>query len=142
MAVVELDIELAQRVLHHCLAQAKTRFGKPVCAAVCDANGFLLSFARADGAPLRSIALSQQKAYTAARIGVTTTAFLERLRREDIVIGYFCDPLLTALPGGALLEDGSRRIIGAVGISGLAPAEDQLLADTGTGFLQHSTQST
>jgi uncharacterized protein GlcG (DUF336 family) len=62
MAVVELDLELAQRVLHHCLAQAKTRFGKPVCAAVCDANGFLIAFARADGAPLRSIALSQQKA--------------------------------------------------------------------------------
>jgi uncharacterized protein GlcG (DUF336 family) len=142
MAVVELDLELAQRVLHHCLAQAKTRFGKPVCAAVCDANGFLIAFARADGAPLRSIALSQQKAYTAARMGVTTTAFLERLRREDIAIGYFCDALLTALPGGALLEDGTPGVIGALGISGLAPAEDQLLAGVGTGFIQLSTQST
>jgi glc operon protein GlcG len=142
MAVVELDLEFAQRVLHHCLAQAKARFAKPVCAAVCDVNGFLISFARADGAPLRSIALSQQKAYTAARMGVTTTAFLERLRHEDIAIGYFCDPLLTALPGGALLKDGTHRIIGAVGISGLAPAEDQLLADTATGFVQQSTQST
>jgi uncharacterized protein GlcG (DUF336 family) len=142
MAVVELDLELAQRVLHHCLAEAKTRFGKPVCAAVCDANGLLIAFARADGAPLRSIALSQQKAYTAARMGVTTTAFLERLRREDIAIGYFCDALLTALPGGALLEDGTPGVIGALGISGLAPAEDQLLADAGTGFIQLSTQST
>jgi glc operon protein GlcG len=142
MALVELDLEHAQRVLDHYLAQAKTSFGKPVCAAISDANGFLIAFARADGAPLRSIALSQQKAYTAARMGVTTTAFLERLRREDIAIGYFCDPLLTALPGGAPLEDGTRRIIGALGISGLAPAEDQLLADTGTGFVQHSTQST
>jgi glc operon protein GlcG len=142
MAVVELDLELAQRVLHHCLAQAKTRFGKPVCAAVCDANGFLIAFARADGAPLRSIALSQQKAYTAARMGVTTTAFLERLRREDIAIGYFCDALLTALPGGALLEDGTPGVIGALGISGLDPAEDQVLADAGTGFIQLSTQST
>ncbi|MEA3117323.1 MAG: glc operon protein GlcG [Paraburkholderia sp.] len=142
MAVVELDLELAHRVIQHCLMQAKTRFCKPVCAAVCDANGFLISFARADGAPVRSIALSQQKAYTVARMGVTTTAFLERLRREDIAIGYFCDPLLTALPGGALLEDSMGRIIGAVGISGLAPLEDQLLADTATAFVQHSKQTT
>ncbi|HEY1998978.1 heme-binding protein [Paraburkholderia sp.] len=138
MAVVEPDLERAQRVLQHCLAQARTRFDKPVCAAVCDANGFLIAFARADGAPLRSIALSQQKAYTAARMGSTTTAFLERLRREDIAIGYFCDPLLTALPGGALLEDGMHGVIGAIGISGLAPAEDQVLADTGTGFIQQT----
>ena len=66
-------------------------------------------------------------------------AFLERLRREDIPIGYFCDALLTALPGGALIEDGTGRAIGAVGISGLTPAEDQLLADAGTGFVQLST---
>jgi glc operon protein GlcG len=139
MANVELALELAQRLLDHCVAQARERFGKPVCAAVCDAQGLLIGFARADGAPVRSIALSQQKAYTSARIGSTTMAFLERLRREDIPIGYFCDALLTALPGGALIEDGTGRAIGAVGISGLTPAEDQLLADAGTGFVQLST---
>lgn len=139
MANVELALELAQRLLDHCVAQARERFGKPVCAAVCDAQGFLIGFARADGAPVRSIALSQQKAYTSTRIGSTTMAFLERLRREDIPIGYFCDALLTALPGGALIEDGTGRAIGAVGISGLTPAEDQLLADAGTGFVQLST---
>ena len=139
MANVELALELAQRLLDHCVAQARERFGKPVCAAVCDAQGFLIGFARADGAAVRSIAFSQQKAYTSTRIGSTTMAFLERLRREDIPIGYFCDALLTALPGGALIEDGTGRAIGAVGISGPTPAEDQLLADAGTGFVQLST---
>jgi glc operon protein GlcG len=142
MAVVELDLQLAQQLLEHCMVQAMERFGKPVCVAVCDAHGFLVSFSRADGAPVRSIALSQQKAYTSTRMGGTTTAFLERLRREDIAIGNFCDALLTALPGGALLEDGTHRVIGAIGISGLAPAEDQLLADAGTHFIEHSTQPT
>jgi uncharacterized protein GlcG (DUF336 family) len=132
MAFAELDLERAQNLLEHLVAEAKERFGKPVCAAVCDAHGFLIALARADGSPVRSIALSQQKAYTCTRMGGTTAAFLERLRREDIAIGYFCDPLLTALPGGALLEDGAGRVIGAVGISGLAPAEDQLLADSGS----------
>jgi glc operon protein GlcG len=136
MAAVELDLPLAQRLLNRCVTQAQERFNKPVCVAVCDAHGFLVAFSRADGAPVRSIALSQQKAYTATRMGGTTTAFLERLRREDIAIGYFCDALLTALPGGALLDDGTGRVIGAVGISGLAPAEDQMLADAGSSFIQ------
>lgn len=134
-AVVELDLERAQQLVNDVIAQAQQRFGKPVCVSVCDAHGFLLAFARADGTPVRSIALAQQKAYTCTRMLSTTTAFLERLRREDLAIGYFCDPLLTALPGGALLEDGSGRVIGAVGISGLAPADDQQLADGGSGVL-------
>jgi|ERR1700754_882461 glc operon protein GlcG len=140
MAVAELDLERAQYLVDHLIAQAREKFGKPVCVAVCDAYGFLIAFARADGTPVRSIALAQQKAYTCTRMGGTTHAFLERLRREDLAIGYFCDPLLTALPGGALLDDGSGRTTGAVGVSGLAPAEDQLLADSGSGVLQHRSQ--
>ncbi|MDQ7976002.1 heme-binding protein [Paraburkholderia sp. SARCC-3016] len=140
MAVAELDLERAQHLVDHLIAQAREKFGKPVCVAVCDAYGFLIAFARADGTPVRSIALAQQKAYTCTRMVGTTQAFLERLRREDLAIGYFCDPLLTALPGGALLDDGHGRTIGAVGISGLAPAEDQLLADSGSGVLQHRAQ--
>jgi glc operon protein GlcG len=107
---------------------------------VCDAHGFLTAFARADGTPVRSIALAQQKAYTCTRMGSTTSAFLERLRREDLALGYFCDPLLTALPGGALLDDGNGRPIGAVGVSGLAPAEDQLLADSCSDVLLHAAK--
>jgi len=131
-AVAPVDLDHAQQLVEHLVSDAKKTFGKPVCIAVCDAHGFLIAFARADGAPVRSIAISQQKAYTCARIGTTTTAFLERLRRENIEIGYFCDPLLTALPGGALLHDAQGRATGAVGVSGLAPHEDQQLADSGS----------
>jgi glc operon protein GlcG len=137
MAVVaELNLKRAQDLVNHLIAEAQQRFAKPVCIAVCDAHGFLLAFARADGSPVRSIALAQQKAYTCTRMGGTTTAFLERLRREDLAISYFCDSLLTALPGGALLDDGTGRVIGAVGVSGLAPSEDQHLADGGSEFVQ------
>lgn len=134
-AVAPVDLNHAQHIVERLVSEAKEKFGKPICAAVCDSHGFLIAFARADGGPVRSIALSQQKAYTCARIGTSTAAFLERLRRENIEIGYFCDPLLTALPGGALLHDAEGRAIGAVGVSGLAPHEDQQLADSGSALI-------
>ena len=136
MTVVDpLDLSRAQRVVDRLVADARARFDKPVCVALTDSYGFLIAFARADGGPVRSIALAQQKAYTCARIGTSTTAFLERLRRENIDIGYFCDPLLTALPGGAPLQDARGRAIGAVGVSGLAPEQDQHLADSASALI-------
>jgi uncharacterized protein GlcG (DUF336 family) len=132
---VKLDLDAIQALLAHVAGLARERFNKPACVAVCDAYGFLLGFVRADGAPVRSIAISQQKAYTATRMGCDTPAFLARLRRDDVPIGYFCDPLLTALPGGVLLTDGNGRMLGAIGLSGLLPSEDQELAEAGAAFL-------
>lgn len=96
--------------------------------AVCDANGFLLAFARSDGAPLRTIAIAQDKAYTSARMGVTTTAFHERLLNEELQSRDFSDERFTPLPGGAPLCDPLGKLYGALGVSGLAPAEDQTVA--------------
>jgi glc operon protein GlcG len=124
-----LSLELAEKLLTVANTLARDVHGKPVCVSVCDAHGFLIAFSRMDGAPVRSIQIAQQKAYTCSRMGVSTAAFLERLRAEDVPIDFFCDPLLTALPGGALLVDGHGRPLGAVGVSGLAPADDQALAD-------------
>jgi glc operon protein GlcG len=123
-----LGIEEAQRLVSDAIAKARAACGRPVCVAVCDAQGFLVAFARADGAPVRSIAISQGKAYSAARMGVSTEAFLERLHREKIEASYFCDERLTALPGGAAIGDTSGRVLGGIGISGLTSAEDQIVA--------------
>jgi glc operon protein GlcG len=124
-----LSLEHADKLLAVARTLAHDVYGKPVCASVCDAHGFLIAFSRMDGAPVRSIQIAQQKAYTCSRMGVSTAAFLERLRAEDVPIGFFCDPLLTALPGGALLADAQGRPLGAIGVSGLAPADDQALAE-------------
>ena len=127
-----MNDELGRQLVAAATSRAKADYGRPICVAVCDQFGFLMTFVRMDDAPVRSIALAQQKAYTATRMGLSTAAFLARLRSEDIPIGYFCDPLLTALPGGALLLDATGRVIGAIGVSGLTPAQDQEIADAGT----------
>ena len=110
-------------------AVAMKVYKRPVCVAVCDALGFLSAFVRMDGSPVRSIDISQGKAYSAVRMGTSTQALLARIQREGIAIGYFCDPRLTALPGGSVLKNASGAVIGGIGVSGLTSAEDQVVTD-------------
>jgi glc operon protein GlcG len=125
-----VSLDSANKCLQHAVVKAQSEFKRPIGVAVCDANGFLIAFSRMDGAPVRSIAISQQKAHTATRMGMSTDAFLERLRADNIDIRYFCDPLMTALPGGNLLKDKDGTVVGAVGVSGLKPAEDQVITES------------
>lgn len=127
--MTSLTREAASSLLELAMNKARQEFRKPVCVSVCDAQGFLLAFVRMEGAPVRSIQISQGKAYSAARMGVSTQAVLARLKNEGIEIGYFCDPLLTALPGGTPLKDAAGKLVGAIGVSGLTSAEDQLVTD-------------
>ncbi|WP_134703360.1 heme-binding protein [Ammoniphilus sp. YIM 78166] len=126
---MELTLNLAKKLIEIGKAKAIQDFGRPICIAVCDPTGALLTFDRMDGAPLRSIRISQSKAYTAARMGIPTDAFLARLRQDNLDIGYFCDPEFTALPGGNPLKDSSGKILGCVGVSGLAASEDQAITE-------------
>lgn len=123
-----MTAELAWKLIRTGVEKAGKDYGRPVCVSVCDRRGDLTAFLRMDGAPLRTIAIAQAKAYTAARMGSSTEAFLARLRDENIGMEHFADPGLTALPGGSPVPDGEGNLLGAVGVSGLKPGEDQELA--------------
>lgn len=126
---MSMNAELARKLMEAGIGKASGEYGRPICVSVCDETGNLAAFFRMDGAPLRTISIAQQKAYTAVRMGSSTEAFLERLRREQVEMAFFCDPGLTALPGGSPVRDPRGRIVGGVGVSGLKPSEDQALAD-------------
>jgi uncharacterized protein GlcG (DUF336 family) len=130
-----IDRMMAHQILEKAVTQANV-LGHPVCVAVTDERGALLAFTRMDGAPVRSIKLSEAKAYSAARLGVSTTTFHERLVRDGILSSYFADPTLTGLPGGAVICSQNGATIGGVGISGLTPVEDQRLADAAAVFVE------
>jgi glc operon protein GlcG len=126
---MEMSLEMVQNLISKAIEQASSEFKRPICVAVCDRYGFLLSFTRMPGATIRSIPISQGKAYTAAFMGMDTDAFSERLYRENVPASFFCDDHLTGLPGGVVLKDSVGVIIGAAGVSGLTPQEDQSIAN-------------
>jgi glc operon protein GlcG len=124
-----LTLKQANDLIRIAFEKSAADYGRPICAAVSDASGFLLAFQRMEGAPLRSIAISQGKAYSAARMQMNTDALLARMHRENITPAYFCDEKITALPGGSVLRTADGAIAGSVGISGLTSEEDQRIAD-------------
>ena len=123
-----IDLGMAQRIIASAIQNASTEYGRPISVAVCGADSFLIAFAREPGVPVRTIAIAQRKAFTAVWMGMATSAFHKRLRREKLRTSDFCNEGLISLPGGAPIFDQAGQLLGAIGVSGLTPDEDQAIA--------------
>lgn len=125
-----LNQRAARSVVEHALKLSNEKYGgRALSVAVCDRNGFLLAFARTDDAKVLSIELTQRKAYTAARMGVPTQSFLQRLQKENLNIAYFADEKFSAMPGGMPIYNEDKQLLGALAIGGISAAEDQEAAE-------------
>lgn len=129
--IVESRIEYAEarRAIDTIYAEAARR-GKAAVIAVVDAHGDLIAFARMDGAPLSSITIAMNKAYSAARERKPSKEIGNAARNPDkgFDIGYFGDPRFTGWGGGVpVWRDG--RVVGAIAVSGLPQTEDIELAE-------------
>ncbi len=131
--ITESTIEYAEarRAVDAISAEIRRR-SKSGVISVCDAHGDLIAFARLDGAPLSSITISMNKAYSAARERKPTHEIGNAARNPEkgFDIGYFGDPKFTGWGGGVpVWKDGI--VVGAVAVSGLPQAEDIELAQMG-----------
>ena len=123
-----IDYAEAKQAVDTISAEAIRR-GKAAVIAVVDPHGELIAFGRMDGAPLSSIRIAINKAYTAARARKPTKEIGEKSRdpEQGFDIAYYGDPGFVGWGGGVpVWKDG--RVAGAVAVSGLPQAEDIELA--------------
>jgi len=106
--------------------------GTATVIAVSDPHGELIAFARMDGAPITSIRIAENKAWTAARSRTPTKDIGDRVRSPDrgFDIAYFGDPRFVGWGGGIPVWR-NGVVVGAVAVSGLTSAEDVELAAFG-----------
>jgi glc operon protein GlcG len=105
---------------------------KAAVIAVADDHGELICLLRVDGAPLTSIQIAANKAYTAARDRKPSRQIGQKARdsQEGFDIAFYGDPKILGWGGGLpVVIDG--RVVGAVGVSGLPEMEDIELAQLG-----------
>jgi glc operon protein GlcG len=129
-----LALESAQAALDTVCSALKAD-GKAAVVAVSDAQGELLSLARLDGAPLPSIAVACNKAWTAARMNSETSALGRQARESEWDFAFFGDPRYVGWGGGVPVRLHGRAI-GAVAVSGLSQEEDEHYARLGVEILQ------
>ena len=118
----------AQAVLQASLDEANKR-GWPINVAILDSGANLVAFARMDGAPLGSIAISEHKARAAVRFRRPTKAFEEAIQKNDFKYLLSLDDVIASRGGIPLIEDG--KLIGAIGCSGGAGSQDEVVANAG-----------
>jgi len=121
----------AQRAIEAIQAELVKR-GKAAVIAVADAHGELISLLRIDGAPLPSIVIATNKAWTAARERKPSRE-LGQAARDPINgfdMAYYGDARYIGWGGGVpIFIDGV--VVGSVAVSGLPEQEDMELVQLG-----------
>jgi uncharacterized protein GlcG (DUF336 family) len=128
--------EAAHRIIAAC-EQKASEIGRPMVIAVVDDAGVLKAFLRMDGAPLLSIQVAQDKAYTAAGFGVSTDQWHEFIKNDPpLAAGATAAINRLVIFGGGYPIKVADQIVGGVGVSGGHYSQDMEVAQAGLGALQ------
>lgn len=118
--------------------QTAQELGIGINITVVDAGGQLLAFERMDNAPLLSIEISQNKAYSAAAFGVPTHEWYPMIKdTPQLKHGIVHTPRLVIFGGGYPIFNG-ETLAGAIGVSGGTEEEDQLCCQAALELLENS----
>lgn len=129
--VPAIDYQDAKRIVDAIVERA-LQSQKAAVVAVADAHGELIAFARMDGAPLSSIRVAANKAWTAARERKPTKEIGDKIRHPEkgFDIAFYGDNRFVGWGGGLPIWR-NGEVIGAIGVSGLSSTEDVALATVG-----------
>jgi uncharacterized protein GlcG (DUF336 family) len=123
-----LDARAAEAIVAGCVAQAGPKMQSHAIAVV-DMGGHLIAALRMDGNGSGIFDFALAKAEAAAAWGFSTAEMVEAAKGTP---GFANAPHVVTVPGGVPVYgvDGKARI-GAVGVSGEAPADDAACAEAG-----------
>jgi len=125
-----ITIEAAQRMI--AAAEAKAReMGHPMCIAIVDSDGTLKAYSRMDGAPLLSVQISQDKAYTAISFGMATHEWHEFVKNDPPLRDGIIKTDRLIVFGGGYPISANEQIIGGIGVSGGHYSQDMEVARAG-----------
>jgi len=133
-----IDYSEAKRAVDLIVEKA-LQMQKAAVIAVADSHGDLVCFARMDGAPVSSIRIAMNKAWTAARERKPTKEIGDKVKHPEKGhdIAYYGDPQYLGWGGGIPVWK-NGEVIGAVAVSGLSSTEDIALAELGVESIARS----
>jgi uncharacterized protein GlcG (DUF336 family) len=106
--------------------------GIRINVAVVDPSGLLAAFLRMPGAPLHSMDIAIDKAYTAVSFGLATSQWHAVLQQHSEAVrqGLVLRPRFVAFGGGMPIVAGAQHL-GGIGVSGGSEQQDEDCARAG-----------
>jgi uncharacterized protein GlcG (DUF336 family) len=128
MAAQALTLELAMRV-SRAAEQEAAKNGWPVTVVILDQAGLPVCLHLMDDAPISSMEIARQKAWSAIGLKRPTKVFEEQLANGRI--GVLRLQGVIPVEGGIPLTLADGSIIGAIGVSGVTSVQDGQVASAG-----------
>src|SRR6476659_4804723 len=111
-----ISSELAQKMVNAAVAKAR-EIGVTENVVILDDGGNLKAFSRMDGAPIPTIEMAQNKAYTAL-LGVSTQDFFNFIKGDPSLLAGIPTLSRVAAWGGGFPIKVDGEGVGAIGVSG------------------------
>lgn len=126
--VSTLNAKAAQAIVAGCVAESNSKMQSHAIAVV-DGGGHLVTAVRMDGNSSGIFDFALAKAEAVAAWGFSTAQMNESAKATP---GFANAPHVVTVPGGVPVYTGDGKTrIGAVGVSGEAPADDAACAEAG-----------
>jgi uncharacterized protein GlcG (DUF336 family) len=129
--MISLSLHQAEGIVDAGLDRARELGLKPLTIAVLDAGGHLVAFKRQDRSGILRPDIAQGKAWGALGMGLGGRALA---KRAEMAPAFFTSLAsvshgrIIPVPGGVLIRRADGDIVGAVGISGDLPDNDEACA--------------
>ena len=128
-----ISLDAADAAIAAAVAEAKKR-NWVMNIAVYDSGANLVSFKRMDGAQLASISIAEHKARTAVKFRRETKAFESGIQLNNLHYQLTLDDVIASRGGIPLVQAG--KIIGAIGCSGGAGSQDEVVCKAGAATIK------
>lgn len=125
-----LSLATAKLLAAEALKHGKMLHLPPLTVAVLDAGGHIITLDREDGASILRPKMAVGKAYAALSIGMSSRAIwaLTETRATFVAALAHMSETFTPSAGGLLIEDDAKQVLGAIGVTGAQPDDDELCA--------------
>ncbi|MBI2816271.1 MAG: heme-binding protein [Acidobacteria bacterium] len=123
---------ITEEAAHKMIAAAEKKaqeLKKAMVIAICDEAGNLKAFSRMDGAPLLSVQIAQDKAYTAISFGIATHQWFEFIKNDPPLLHGIVHTARLVVFGGGYPIEVNGQVVGGIGVSGGHYSEDMQCAE-------------
>ena len=121
---LSISTELAQKMVNAAVAKAR-ELGVAENVVILDDGGNLKAFSRMDGAPIPTIEMAQNKAYTAL-LGVSTQDFFNFIQSDPSLLAGIPALSRIAAWGGGFPIKVNGEVVGAIGVSGAPTVQNDV----------------